>query len=108
MVQGHSLCFTAAIQKGYSEMLGYEWHDFIGNIGVFCILATYLLVQLERISATTQLYSVLNAIGAALVLFSLFYDFNLSAFVIEAAWLLISLFGIARRLFIGADTQQIQ
>jgi hypothetical protein len=81
-------------------MIGYEWHDLVGNIGVFCILVTYLMLQLEKILVTSFLYSGLNALGAGMVVFSLLYDFNLSAFVIESAWLLISLLGIARRVIL--------
>ena len=79
-------------------MSGYEWHDFIGNLGVLCILAMYLLVQLEKIDPQSLIYSSINGLGAALILFTLFFDFNLSAFVIEAAWLLISIIGIGRYL----------
>ena len=75
-------------------MSGYELHDLFGNIGVLFILATYLLLQLQKLEATGLLYSLMNATGAALVLYSLYYDFNLSAFLIESAWLVISLFGI--------------
>ena len=41
-------------------------------------------------------YSVANAAGSSAILFSLFYDFNLSAFVIESFWLAISLYGVFR------------
>ena len=79
-------------------MMGYEWHDLIGNLGVFCILATYLLLQLEKITANSLVYPTLNAIGAAMVVYSLLFDFNLSAMVIEAAWVIISCIGIGRIL----------
>ena len=36
--------------------------------------------------------------GAALILLSLAFDFNLSAFLMEAFWLGISLFGLTRRM----------
>ena len=39
-----------------------------------------------------------NATGAILILVSLLHDFNLSSFVIEIAWLLISLYGLTRWL----------
>ena len=39
-----------------------------------------------------------DGIGAACVLYSLLFDFNLSAFIIEAVWLLISLLGLVRIL----------
>ena len=73
--------------------MSYSWHDFIGNIGIVFILGSYLLLQLERLQVSDPRYSAANAFGAALILYSLYFDFNLSAFVIEAAWLLISLFG---------------
>ena len=34
-------------------MTGYEFHDLLGNLGVFFILATYLLLQLEKIEANS-------------------------------------------------------
>ncbi len=74
----------------------YGWHDLLGNIGVVLILATYMLLQLEKLSATSFLYSVTNGLGASLILVSLIYEFNLSAFIIEAFWLLISIYGIVR------------
>ena len=74
----------------------YQIHDFIGNVGVFLILASYLLVQLRKIDATALLYAISNGVGAALILYSLIYDFNLSAFVIEIVWILISVVGLVR------------
>ena len=76
----------------------YQWHDLVGNLGVLFVIGTYVLLQAERISATSYTYSSFNATGAMLIMVSLFYDFNLSSFMIEVAWLFISLFGIARQL----------
>ena len=72
----------------------YEWHDLIGNIGVVLILATYLLLQVGRMPSTSLWYSLLNGLGAALILVSLTQDFNLSSFIIEICWLVISGIGI--------------
>ena len=74
----------------------YELHDLIGNVGVLLILGTYLLVQLRRLDATGVPYLLANGLGAGLILVSLARDFNLSAFLIELVWLLISLYGLAR------------
>ncbi len=74
----------------------YGWHDLLGIIGVVLIVATYMLLQLEKLSATSFLYSAANGLGASLILVSLIYNFNLPAFIIEAFWLLISIFGITR------------
>ena len=76
----------------------YGWHDLLGIIGVVLIVATYMLLQLEKLSATSFLYSATNGLGASLILVSLIYEFNLSAFIIEAFWLLISTYGIVRYL----------
>ncbi len=76
--------------------MNYGWHDVIGNLGVLLILITYLWLQLGRMSAASLRYSVANGAGAVLILISLVFDFNLSAFVMEAAWLVLSLYGIYR------------
>jgi hypothetical protein len=81
--------------------MDYQWYDFLGNIGVAMILASYLLLQLGKLQAQDLRYSILNAFGAALILCSLAFDFNMSAFLIEFFWLLISLIGIAVALKSG-------
>ena len=74
----------------------YHFYDFVGNLGVVLILGSYLMVQMRMLSATGLAYTVSNGLGALFVLYSLLYDFNLSAFIIETVWLIISLFGMAR------------
>lgn len=76
--------------------LNYGWDDLAGNVGVALIVVAYLLLQLGRLRGTGLSYSALNALGALLVIISLLYDFNLSAFVMEAFWVLISLIGIIK------------
>lgn len=72
------------------------WHDLVGTLGVLFIVGTYFLLQLGRLSSDRPLFSVLNALGAALILVSLTRAFNLSAFLIEAIWLVISLYGLLK------------
>lgn len=76
--------------------MAYHWYDFIGNIGVFLILLGYFLLQLGKLSNLSVQFNLFNIIGASLILVSLCFDFNLSAFFIEFFWLLISLIGIVR------------
>ncbi len=76
--------------------MSFAWYDAVGLVGVTFILAAYLLLQLQRIEPKASLYSALNAMGAGLILVSLYFDFNLSAVFIESAWLLISLFGLTQ------------
>ena len=68
--------------------------DFIGYIGVALILSAYGLLQIDRISPKSVLYSALNGLGAAGILVSLYFEPNLPALVIETVWLIISLFGL--------------
>lgn len=74
----------------------YSITDFLGNVGVVLIIIDYLLLQLNRINSNSLGYSLLNAVGASLIIVSLIFNFNLSAFVMEAIWVLISLFGLYR------------
>ncbi len=74
----------------------FAWYDIIGSIGVATIILTYILLQIEKIKSESLTYSVLNALGAGLIVFSLFYSFNFSAFVVESLWVLISLYGIGK------------
>lgn len=76
--------------------MNYTIFDFIGNIGVFLIILSYLLLQINKLNSNDILYSFMNLIGAALVIISLYVDFNISAFIIEVFWVLISLVGIVK------------
>ena len=76
--------------------MNYTWYDLAGNIGVLMMVIAYLLLQLEKLSSTAVSYLLLNAAGAVLVIVSLTFHFNLSAFLMEVFWLLISLFGLTK------------
>ena len=79
--------------------MDYSWFDLVGNVGVLLMVIAYLLLQLEKLSGTSVIYLLLNAVGAIMVMISLMLQFNLSAFLMEAFWLLISLYGLSRTLF---------
>ena len=79
--------------------MNLSWFDLGGFFGVVVIVIAYLLLQLNKLPSSAPLYSLLNAIGAFLVMVSLVFDFNLSAFLMEAFWFLISLFGFFRTTF---------
>ncbi len=93
----HVLLLADDEKKEFKTMI-YSWHDVLGIIGVLFVLAAYLLLQLERMSATGPPYLIANGLGSFLILVSLANEFNLSAFVIESAWLLISVYGLMRCL----------
>ena len=82
-------------------MIDYGWHDLLGNIGVVMVIVTYFALQTGRMSVNDRVYSLLNAMGAVLILMSLMIDFNLSSFIIEIVWLSISIYGLMRRQPVG-------
>lgn len=70
--------------------------DLIGILGVFVIIIAYMLLQLEKMDAKDLSFSVLNTLGALLIIISLLYDWNLASFLMESIWMLISLYGILK------------
>jgi multisubunit Na+/H+ antiporter MnhB subunit len=72
--------------------------DILGAIGVATIIVAYVLLQTERMRSEQMAYSLMNAVGAALILFSLWFSPNLPSVVVESFWLLISLFGIGKHV----------
>ena len=77
--------------------MNYGLLDFVGNIGVLMLMTAYLLLQLNKLNNGLA-YSILNAVGAGLIVLSLLTNFNLSAFLMEVFWVLISLIGIYRNI----------
>ncbi len=72
--------------------------DFIGCIGTLIILIVYTLLQMGKIESSSFLYSLLNLVGAVLILASLFFSWNLAAVLMEISWILISLYGTLKIL----------
>ena len=70
--------------------------DVVGLFGAGLIASAYALVQLEKLNATRPPALLMNLVGALMIVFSLTYDFNLSAFAIEAIWALVAAFGLVR------------
>ena len=75
------------------------WPDILGGIGSFIIIVAYMSIQSGKMSSEKLSYSLVNGLGASLIIVSLYHNFNLSAFIIEFFWVLISLFGIYKYLF---------
>jgi multidrug transporter EmrE-like cation transporter len=76
--------------------MSYGPLDLVGNVGVVVLMITYLMLQLNKLRSDGLAYSLLNAIGASLIIVSLIVDFNLSALLMEVFWVLISFVGIYR------------
>lgn len=76
--------------------LNLLWYDWVGIAGTLMILGAFFLLQAGRVSGTGLTYQLLNLFGAAGVLVSLLGQFNISVFVLEIAWMAVSLYGIVR------------
>jgi hypothetical protein len=70
--------------------------DLIGILGVVIIIIGYMLLQLERMDAKDLSFSILNTLGALLIIISLLYAWNLPSFIMEFTWMMISLYGIIK------------
>ena len=81
-------------------------YDLAGFIGVLLVLIAYLLLQLNKLASSSPSYSLMNGAGALLIIVSLIFAFNLSAFIVEAFWFLISLLGLWRSLISRKNSQR--
>ena len=60
------------------------------------MLIAYAAAQLRRLDPVKAPSLVMNLTGACLVMLSLTRNFNLSAFLMEAAWAVVATFGLIR------------
>jgi paired small multidrug resistance pump len=91
--------FILAIKDGRRSermTINLHWYDWAGLLGVVALLVAFFLLQAGKLHGNGFVYQLLNALGAGAVLVSLLYAFNLSAFVIEACWVAISIYGMVR------------
>jgi len=79
-------------------MMDITFSDGVGMLGAALIVMTYFLLQVNRIDSRSLSFSIANGLGASGIIFSLLFEFNLSAFAIELFWLAISLYGVFRAL----------
>lgn len=70
--------------------------DALGVVGVLMILTAYAGATMGRLDPKRPAALLLNLVGALLILWSLYFEFNLSAVLMEAAWALVALFGLLR------------
>ncbi len=76
--------------------MNLQWYDWVGIAGTLLVLLAFFLLQAGRLHGNRLTYQVLNLLGAGGVLVSLWGSFNLSVFLLEAAWVAISAYGIVR------------
>lgn len=76
-----------------------EWlSDVVGIIGVVLVLVAYYLLQANKLNASSVLYLKMNVVGSVLILYSLCFNWNLAAVLVELMWFIISLWGMFKTL----------
>ena len=70
--------------------------DIAGVAGVLLMLIAYGGAQFGRLEPRKAPALLMNLVGAGLILWSLAFKFNLAAVLMEGAWALIALIGLAR------------
>ncbi|HEY6432082.1 MAG TPA: hypothetical protein VIZ17_08865 [Acetobacteraceae bacterium] len=68
----------------------------LGFVGVALIIAAYFANQQRWLSSQDWRFPAANLLGSALIFLSFFVQWNLPSVVIEAFWMAISLYGLAR------------
>lgn len=75
---------------------GVDFHNLAGFTGAGLYLWSYFLLSVGRIDGNGLAYSVLNLVAAILVMISLTKYWNAPSAVIQAAWILCSIYAIFR------------
>jgi len=80
-----------------SISINIDWAFIAGIVGMLLTLLAYFLLQAQKLHGNGLVFQLMNAFGSLGVLLSLtFGNNNVSAFMMEAAWLAISIYGIVR------------
>ena len=75
-----------------------SWLDLGGVVGVGLVLLAYAGAQVTGLDPKRAPALWLNLVGSGLILLSMSHAFNVSAFLMEASWAALSLFGLVRLL----------
>ena len=77
-------------------LLDMDLFQWIGFVGMVCIVYAYFLIQFDKAHKNDRRYQWLNLIGAILLTISLLVHFNLGSFLIEVFWIIITIYGMIR------------
>ncbi|MEO9791708.1 MAG: hypothetical protein ABJ263_00630 [Tateyamaria sp.] len=77
-----------------------DYYQIAGYGGVAFYLGSYGLLQLGLLKGSSYTYAGLNLMAAALVLVSLFRDWNMFSAIVQISWITLSIAGIARVWFL--------
>jgi len=86
--------------------INIAWPTIVGIIGTLLVLLAFFLLQARKLHGNGAVYQLLNAFGAAAIIVSLFYQFNLASMVLEIAWLLISIYGLVTSFRLRRESRE--
>jgi hypothetical protein len=83
--------------------MNLQWFDFVGMAGIVFVLAAYFLLQAGKLHGASIGYQLANLFGAIFILVSIFgspapITEVLTPFLMQIAWIAISLYGLWRGL----------
>jgi hypothetical protein len=82
-------------EAGKAEVVNMSLPDILGVAGSLAIAVTYFANLQGFVATEGWAYSLLNLVGAVLILFSLYWAWNLPAAIMEGFWAAISAYGLA-------------
>ena len=68
----------------------------VSFVGAMLILVAYAGQQMKWMDPRSLLYNLLNIVGSGILCYIAFYPFKLGFVVLEATWVLISIYAIVR------------
>ncbi len=68
--------------------------DWIGSVGVAILLIAFILILINKISKNGITYLLMNFVGSGLAAIASYLIHYIPFIILEAAWMLASLFGI--------------
>jgi hypothetical protein len=75
----------------------------IGFVGVALVLAAYFANQQRWLPSENWRVPAITILGSCLILVSLYAEWNFPSFVINSAWVAISLWGLAKGMRVRAS-----
>lgn len=87
----------------------FLWHDWAGYIGVVLVLLAFLLLQARKLHGNGIVFQLMNLLGAVGVMLSLIFGvMNWPAFLMQLAWLAISIYGIANSARVRRELRDVE
>lgn len=78
--------------------MGFDIYQAIGFFGTIFVVGAYLMLQIDRVKNDDYSFILSNLIGSILLIISLIKHLNIGSFIIEIFWLIITIYGLIKRV----------